>query len=140
MTFGQITAVRVFQSLNTILQYASGLFQRGWFEEQFSTLEAPELPVLVNAIDKQAAVDQTASLRQEHDDIYGITRDNFYAGRSRKWLYTRAYASKVNGNYEIWKSFVQMNMDLELDQFNTSSANALSEKPFSTLLAIPNPI
>lgn len=140
MAFGQITAVRVFQNLKTIMGYASGVFQRGWFEEQFSTLAAPELPTLVNAIDKQAAVDQTASLRQEHDDIYGITRDNFYANRSRKWLYTRAYVGKVNGNYEVWASFVRMNMALELSQFNTATADSLSEQPFTELLAIPDPV
>jgi len=129
MAFGPIIAVRVFKALKTLKLYASGAIQRGWFAEQFSTEKMPELTTMTDNMDRQAAVDQTTQIRLEHTDIFCIQRDAFYGSRSRKWLYTRAVAGKLEQNYGAWLGFVRENLELDLNQFVSTDPDVVSTDP-----------
>ncbi len=138
MALGPITAVRVFQDLKNLLAFVQGKLHRTWFNEQLGPNAA--LPQLVDALDRQAAVDQTARMRQEHTDAYCLQRDHFYGRRSRKWLYTQAAASQVERNYGVWLSFIRLNSNIQLTKFTTQDPDSLSRQSPAQLLELKHPV
>jgi len=97
---------------------------RTWMKEQLHGLN---LAQLVQEHDHNAAVEQTSQTLLELTDAFALHRDSTYAFRSRKWLYTRGFHSRVRRNYELLVAFMNENPSHDNVGMIKQPAEALSE-------------
>ena len=77
---------------------------RTWLLEQVTDPEQ-----MLTDVDLAAAVEQSSQMQLELTDIFCFNRDGRYSQRSRRWLYTRGYGTRMKRNYEMWVAHLREN-------------------------------
>jgi hypothetical protein len=132
---GQVTGARALQEIKRNSDYLSGKAPRIWSAEFLATLLADQL-LLMN-VDTSTALEESTQMLLELDDLFTIKRDQKYANRSRRWLYTRGYRSKQLRGYEMWRAFAMENPtgDLVNTFLNVAAPSLMGD--YKELLDLP---
>ena len=133
MASGETTAARGLANWKRLVKYLKAEVLKPWFTERLSTFKGEEIIAVAHQQDKDVAITQVARLRMEHTDTFCVARDHLYARRYRKWLYSKAYWSKIDGNYELWAVFVRENMPIPLDKV-LARAEALEGEAYTVTM------
>jgi hypothetical protein len=134
----QVTGARALQALHTIRQYVQSHDTKYWTAEEMGSLDASSLGSLLDDIDHRAAQELSSQLMLELSDLFCLIRDRAYANRSRRWLYTKAYKTKILSAYELWAAFVKENRSQDLKKnFLDVDPLALVNIDFATALTLP---
>lgn len=135
MAIGQISGVRALQKLKRLKLFIAAKLPRQWFGEHLSDNASLELEKVQNAMDVSAAKLLDSSIRHEHSEMFALQRDQQYARRSRRWLYTRALQTRWDNTYEEWAGFVRKNLDIpKLAKIEKEDPDQLATEPYKTLL------
>lgn len=114
--------------------------------EEIGSLDGSSLLDLLQQLDARTAAERTSQMHLEHTEIFCMVRDRAYANRSRRWLWTRGYQTRVKRCYEIWAAFHRENIDQDLSPdrqaafralFVDGDPEALVGQPFASLLNLP---
>ena len=108
LTTAQATGARALQDGTRVSKYLANDpdYPRTWTREQLAKAKPQQLQ---QQADVAAAVEKTSQMLLELTDIFCMNRDFQYQSRSRRWLYTRGYASRLRSNYERWVAFIHEN-------------------------------
>jgi len=110
-------------------------YPRTWLAEQMGQMSDSEWRALLTQMDHSAALEQSSQAMLELTDLFCLLRDSRYAGRSRRWLYTRAAQTRGLRNYEAWRAFVQENPTADLQgKFLNVDPKTLASQPYQLLL------
>jgi hypothetical protein len=138
MTDAQVTGARALQDLYRLSQYLDSAEPRSWSAEKIGSLDASSLNSLLTALDQSASIELSSQLMLEFTDTFCRVRDQRYANRSRKWLYTRAGQTKALRAYELWSAFLKENQTQDLQtNFLNQDPKSLAGVDFKTLLTLP---
>jgi len=138
ITTAKVTGARALQSLYVIQQYLASKAAKHWTAEELGSLDGSSLTPLLNDIDHRTAQEQSSQMLLELSDLFCLIRDQSYANRSRRWLYTKASKTKVLAAYELWRAFVYENRTQDLKaNFLAVDPLSLSAIDFVTALTLP---
>lgn len=134
----QVSGARALQEFERISKYLQIGDARTWNAERINSLDAASLKALYDGLNQSTALEQSSQLFLELTDTFCRIRDQRYANRSRKWLYTRAFKTKAARVYELWSAFVKENGSQDLKKnFTDKDPKSFSGIPYQQLLALP---
>jgi hypothetical protein len=131
---GETHAARIFVLLAQLKKVIASKGKRIWTLEFFNRRQAEELDHLLERQDRAAAVKQTVSLIHENSDTFALRRDLLYGNRSRRWLYAKAFQTRLDANYEAWLAVAKINQEQDLKHYLTTDPGQLQREKFEQLV------
>lgn len=143
-TIGTTTVARSLRELQLARRYLTGQGPKEWHAEQFSDREGSALDPIRHQVDVRNSQDRAAFLRWENQELHTLRRDRLYGSRSRKFLFTRGWQTKLLRHQEEWLLFAKYHSFLQqqtgyLDQLLKTDPLALLDKPFEEVLKLTTP-
>jgi hypothetical protein len=134
--WSQTTGTRALQRWKLCMAFIKAKAQNMFEAELAGSFKAASLDEVTSGIDQVTADEQNARWKMEHAEAYCLARDHRYGRRSRRWLYARALATKLDSAYVEWGAFVREN-DLsnpDISQLPAEDFNTLSQKTYQEVM------